>query len=153
MLCVCRLDYEHYINGSLEKNKLPTRHPLNPFWVVQFRMIPLVLYNQLVVWPLVYLILLWPIWSKTHLSESEWSSRYGIWTLPPAWLALAIISDQMWYWSHRLMHGERLGRGWYRESLVGSRNCEALDFSMVAFIPQNFSAVCLETLSPYAPYC
>lgn len=77
---------------------------LNPFWVVQFRMIPLVLYNQLVVWPLVYLILLWPIWSKTHLSESEWSSRYGIWTLPPAWLALAIISDQMWYWSHRLMH-------------------------------------------------
>lgn len=109
-----KMDYDHYRRGSLETHKLPTRHPLVPFWLVQLRMIPLVLYNQLVVWPLVYLFLLWPIWAHTHVSEVEWSKRFGWWTIFPAWLVLAVISDQMWYWSHRFMHVPFAWKHWHR---------------------------------------
>ena len=97
-LLFMKMDYEHYTLGQLSIMKLPTRHPLKPFWEVQLRMIPLVFYNQLVVWPLMYLLILWPIWSQTHISEGEWSKRFGWWSLPLSWFALAIISDQMWYW-------------------------------------------------------
>ena len=97
-LIYMKMDYDHYTAGTLSAHKLPTRHPLKPFWEVQLRMIPLVLYNQLVVWPLMYLLFIWPIWSQTHISEVEWSQRFGWWSLPVVWLLLAVISDQMWYW-------------------------------------------------------
>jgi hypothetical protein len=40
------LDYQHYRANMLNEKKLPTRHPLVPFWESQTHMIPVILYNQ-----------------------------------------------------------------------------------------------------------
>lgn len=65
-------DYRNWKAGRLESSKLPSRHPLHPFWWSQLRMVPLVLYNQLVVWPLVNLLLCWPQWAVTERPLSYW---------------------------------------------------------------------------------
>lgn len=94
-------DYRNYKSNTLEKAKLPSRHPLDPFWYSQLRMVPLVLYNQCVVWPLVHVLFLWPQWVRNEKTVEHFGGWPGtIATL----LFLMFISDQMWYWSHRLMH-------------------------------------------------
>lgn len=106
-LLYMRLDYEHYMRGSLygPSAKLPSRHPLRPFWAVQLRMVPLVLFNQCVVWPLVSLAVVWPLWARTNTSAL--GDVLGGWragALLPAFLACMAASDQLWYWCHRLLH-------------------------------------------------
>lgn len=141
-LLFMKMDYDHYVQGTLSLSKLPTRHPLKPFWEVQLRMIPLVLYNQLVVWPLMYLLFIWPVWSQTHISESEWSRRYGWWSLPFAWLALAVISDQMWYW----LVEDRVVEG------CGERFTLPLTLStLLQGPPAHAHTLRLEALAPHAP--
>jgi sterol desaturase/sphingolipid hydroxylase (fatty acid hydroxylase superfamily) len=95
-------DYRNYKEGKLETSKLPSRHPMIPFWWSQIRMVPMVLYNQLVVWPLVFLLLIWPQWVISQRTAAEWPGGYP--SLIVSMLLLLLISDQMWYWSHRLMH-------------------------------------------------
>lgn len=99
-------DYRHYRAATLESAKLPTRHPLKPFWPSQLRMLPLVLYNQCVVWPLTSLLLVWPQWSMARGS-------YG-WLTLPVMLLLMLVSDQMWYAVHRAMHTPFAWRHWHK---------------------------------------
>lgn len=120
-------DYKRYKAQRLEADKLPSRHPvhvspvptdadglvpvsccglrllrLQPFWYSQLFMVPLVLYNQLVVWPLVSLLVVWPQWAQNRVARADW---VGGWPgVIGSLVALMIVSDQMWYWSHRLMH-------------------------------------------------
>lgn len=103
-------DYKNYKAGQLEKNKLISRHPLDPFWWSQLRMVPLVLYNQLVVWPLVMLLLVWPQWVMNMRSFDA----FGWWGFFPVLIGLMLISDQMWYWSHRFMHTPYAWKHWHR---------------------------------------
>ena len=122
-------DYMCYTKGTLEVVKLPSRHALltNPepddalgadgllplygglfrvpvFWYTQLFMVPLVLFNQVIVWPLVSLIVVWPTWAVRHADcvSGRWG-WYGLGAVA-ALIPLMLISDQMWYWSHRLMH-------------------------------------------------
>jgi sterol desaturase/sphingolipid hydroxylase (fatty acid hydroxylase superfamily) len=123
-------DYNAYRAGKLKALKLPTRHPVDaapaeamspgvdpvsptpahwpilfgirmpPFWYSQLFMCPLVLFNQLVVWPLVSLLVVWPQWARNYRPLADWT-----WAeLLPTMVVLFLISDVMWYWSHRLMH-------------------------------------------------
>jgi len=106
-LLYMRLDYQHYTQAQLygPSVKLPSRHPLRPFWHSQLRMVPLVLFNQCVVWPLVSLLLVWPLWARTNTSAL--GDPLGGWRLAalvPAFLACMAASDQLWYWCHRLLH-------------------------------------------------
>lgn len=117
-------DYNCWKKGTLENEKLPSRHPIqeapiapptgfngkipllfgkylpvDPFWYSQLFMVPLVLYNQLVVWPLVSLLIVWPQWQQNWVSLNEWPGGYiGVFA---SLIGLMLISDQMWYWSHR----------------------------------------------------
>lgn len=102
-------DYRNYCAGLLEKQKLPSRHPLVPFWRSQLHMVPLVLYNQLVVWPLVFMLLIWPQWAMNERTVSEWG-----WWSAPALVGLMLVSDQMWYWSHRFMHTPYAWKAWHK---------------------------------------
>jgi sterol desaturase/sphingolipid hydroxylase (fatty acid hydroxylase superfamily) len=126
-------DYDAYSRGALEAEKLPSRHPihLSPlpdgaadkarrlplfsdwlplalcprvsvFWYTQLFMVPLVLVNQCVVWPLVSLLVVVPTWSRTATSLSAWGP-WGAGALAAA-LPIMLVSDQLWYWGHRLMH-------------------------------------------------
>jgi len=105
--------------------KLPSRHPVHeaedgaaggwvaralaaatgrapsPFVYNHAMMVPLVLYNQLVVWPLVSLALVWPAWAPAHAPPAAWSSPAA---LAAAFVACMLASDALWYASHRLMH-------------------------------------------------
>lgn len=122
-LLYMRLDYVHYVNRRLygPDVKLPSRHPMVPFWRSQLRMVPLVLFNQCVVWPLVSLLLVWPLWARTNTSSP--AAPLGGWSLAqlaPALLACLFVSDLQWYWSHRLLHvrslaGLKLWRDCHRE--------------------------------------
>jgi sterol desaturase/sphingolipid hydroxylase (fatty acid hydroxylase superfamily) len=94
------IDYTNYRRKALEREKLPSRHPLAPFWPSQLFMVPLVFYNQLVVWPLTSLLVVWPIWAQRVTPAAAWSWPGGVATA----VCLMLISDQMWYWCHRLMH-------------------------------------------------
>jgi sterol desaturase/sphingolipid hydroxylase (fatty acid hydroxylase superfamily) len=97
-------DYKHYQSKQLEALKLPTRHPLAPFWKSQLSMVPAVLFNELVVWPLVSLLVIAPQWSANY-DAVWWSDR---WYLTPfAFIGCLLVSDFMWYWSHRLLHLRR----------------------------------------------
>jgi len=102
-------DYRNYKARLLESKKLPSRHPLDPFWWSQLRMVPLVLYNQVVVWPLVSLVLIWPQWALNEKTAGEWG-----WKAFPALIILMLISDQMWYWSHRFMHTPYAWKHWHK---------------------------------------
>lgn len=108
-------DYNEYKLRRLEQAKLPTRHPVHeqqsdslkfmgvewsPFVYNQLFMVPVVLYNQLVVWPLVSLLLVWPQWAQNHRPPSAWTTPELVLTF----ITCMLVSDQMWYWSHRLMH-------------------------------------------------
>lgn len=104
-------DYANYKAHQLEQHKLPSRHPLDPFWWSQLRMVPLVLYNQLVVWPLVMLLLVWPQWM---LNMRPIEAFGGYWGAIPIMVGLMVISDQMWYWSHRFMHTPYAWRHWHK---------------------------------------
>jgi sterol desaturase/sphingolipid hydroxylase (fatty acid hydroxylase superfamily) len=117
-------DYKRYKEGTLEHDKLPSRHPvhaapvavgsdgripflgglvrLSPFWYAQLFMVPLVLFNQLVVWPLVSLLVVWPQWAQNRVAVADWPGGWA--GILGSLLGLMFISDQMWYWSHRLMH-------------------------------------------------
>jgi hypothetical protein len=106
-LVYMRRDYELYAAGELygPKHKLPSRHPLIPFWRSQLRMVPAVLFNQLVVWPLVSLLLIWPIWGRTNTSTLD--APLGGWSVPalvPTFVGLMFVSDWLWYWCHRFLH-------------------------------------------------
>ena len=125
-------DYRAMRAGALATAKLPSRHPIQrsalpassllpdgtallwsgvlpaalcprvgPFWHSQLFMVPLVLFNQCVVWPLVSLLVVWPAWAGRDGSVAAWGGWPG--TLA-AMVALMLVSDQLWYWSHRLMH-------------------------------------------------
>lgn len=101
------LDYQHLSRGDLygPSVKLPSRHPLKPFWRSQLHMVPLVLFNQCIVWPLVSLTLIWPIWGRTNTSTV--SSPLGGWSLGPlvaVFVVNMVLSDTLWYWCHRLLH-------------------------------------------------
>ena len=106
-------DYASYSRGTLESDKLPSRHPihespvvlapgasthrlwglnLSTFWYSQLFMVPLVLFNQLVVWPLVSMLLVWPQWAMGYRPLADWS--WG--GLLGSAVALILISDQMW---------------------------------------------------------
>lgn len=72
------------------------------FWYSQLFMVPLVLFNQLVVWPLVSLLCIVPTWARTAAPLGAWGP-WGVGALATM-LPLMLVSDQLWYWSHRLMH-------------------------------------------------
>ena len=129
-------DYASFRRGTLEADKLPSRHPIHVlpplprgapppdsagrlqlwpgllpaalaprvpvFWYTQLAMVPLVLFNQLVVWPLVSLLVVWPLWARRDAAEAPGAWPWAA-TLP-ALAGLMLVSDQLWYWSHRLMH-------------------------------------------------
>ena len=105
-------DYRHHAAGALARVKLPSRHPLEPFWWSQLRMVPLVLYNQLVVWPLVMLAVLWPTWAARE--APVWGPGGWGWATLPSLVALMLVSDQLWYWSHRAMHTPYAWRHWHK---------------------------------------
>ena len=101
------LDYKLFKAKTLYtgKDKLPTRHPLIPFWRSQLKMVPGVLFNQCVVWPLVSFLLIWPIWARTNTSSLQ--APLGGWPvskLIPTFLVLMFLSDYFWYWCHRFLH-------------------------------------------------
>jgi sterol desaturase/sphingolipid hydroxylase (fatty acid hydroxylase superfamily) len=50
---------------------------VSPFWYAQLFMVPLVLFNQLVVWPLVSLLVVWPQWARRHRTVEEWVAGVG----------------------------------------------------------------------------
>ena len=105
-------DYASYVRGTLETDKLPSRHPIHesptgeakhyllgvevsPFWYSQLFMVPIVLYNQLVVWPLMSLLFVWPQWAQHQpgFIGSDWS-----WVGFVCCFAVCMmISDQMWW--------------------------------------------------------
>lgn len=94
-------DYQAYKAKELAQRKLPTRHPLVPFWESQLTMVPCVLWNELVVWPITSLIFIAPHWSRNY--NPEWWSEHWYLGLPVAIVCL-LVSDFLWYWSHRLLH-------------------------------------------------
>jgi sterol desaturase/sphingolipid hydroxylase (fatty acid hydroxylase superfamily) len=102
-------DYYNYSRGQLEFTKLPSRHPMVPFWYSQIHMVPLVLFNQLIIWPLVFLVFIWPTWV---INEKPWETLG--WYNIPLLLALMFVSDQMWYWSHRFMHTPYAWKNWHK---------------------------------------
>ena len=65
--------------------------------IMQLKMVPLVLYNQLVVWPLISLLLINPIWEVTHVHMADWWWTHW-YLMIPMFLVLMITSDFMWYW-------------------------------------------------------
>lgn len=75
--------------------------PPSPFLYNQAMMVPLVLYNQLVVWPLVSMAVVWPAWAAAHAPASAWSSTGA---LAATFVVCILTSDLLWYASHRLMH-------------------------------------------------
>jgi hypothetical protein len=77
------------------------RPRVSVFWFSQLFMVPLVLFNQCVVWPLVSLLCVWPAWARRDGSLEAWG---GLLPAIAAMAALMLVSDQLWYWSHRLMH-------------------------------------------------
>lgn len=94
-------DYTAYKAKQLAATKLPTRHPLVPFWQSQLAMVPAVLFNELIVWPLVSLTAIAPLWSA-NLNPQWWGQH---WYLTPfAFIGCLLVSDFLWYWSHRLLH-------------------------------------------------
>lgn len=68
----------------------------------QLFMVPLVLYNQLVVWPLVSLLLVWPTWQAREAAcgVAAWPLAQQLALMVP----LMLVSDQLWYWAHRMLH-------------------------------------------------
>ena len=119
-------DYQNYLAGKLATAKLPSRHPLVPFWRSQLHMVPLVLYNQLVVWPLVQLLFLWPTWQSRQ--APVWGpGGWGWWTIP-CLLAGMLISDVLWYWSHRLMHVPFAWKHWHRMHHVAEQTAISATF-------------------------
>lgn len=84
-------------------------------------MVPLVLYNQLVVWPLMFLLFVWPQWSMNLTTTSEWG-----WKMIPGVVVLLLISDQMWYWSHRLMHTSYCWKAYHRMHHIAEQTGESL---------------------------
>jgi len=79
----------------------PLRPRVSVFWFSQLFMVPLVLFNQCVVWPLVSLLCVWPAWARRDGTLEAWG---GLLPALGAMVALMLVSDQLWYWSHRLMH-------------------------------------------------
>ena len=119
-------DYTNYRAGALARAKLPSRHPLEPFWWSQLRMVPLVLYNQLVVWPLVMLLLLWPTWAARE--APVWGAGGWGWATLPALLALMLVSDQLWYWAHRSMHLPFAWKHWHKMHHVAEQTAISATF-------------------------
>ena len=126
-LAYMRLDYTNYVARTLHgkgpaATKLPTRHPLIPFWWSQLRMVPLVLFNQLVVWPLVSLLVVWPIWARaaTAASATRGDGAAATAALVVTALACFAAADTLWYWCHRFLHvrnacGVRVWRDCHRD--------------------------------------
>lgn len=135
-------DYRNYRAGTLERDKLPSRHPLAPFWWSQLRMVPLVLYNQCVVWPLVFLTLVWPQWAQNEKSVEAWSWPVAI----PALLAMMVVSDQMWYWGHRFMHTPYAWRHWHKMHHIAEQTA----ISATYVHPVEYAMFTLAMNLPYA---
>ena len=89
-------------------------------------MVPLVLYNQLVVWPLVNLVLLWPAWAAREAPVFG-AGGWGYATLPSL-LALMLVSDQLWYWSHRSMHLPFAWKHWHKMHHVAEQTAISATF-------------------------
>ena len=167
-LLYMRADFETFQRGGEEyfvKVKLPTRHPLtrNPggrageasslfglfprpstFWYSQLFMVPLVLFNQLIVWPLVSFLFIWPIWqqreAESGISSWSWAAQLG--TL----VSLMVVSDQLWYWAHRMLHLPLFWSWAHRDHHVAPQ--AALSATFVH--PLEYSLFCLAMQLPFA---
>ena len=49
------------------------------FWFSQLFMVPLVLFNQCIVWPLVSLLCIWPLWAGRDGSLAAWAACCPPW--------------------------------------------------------------------------
>jgi sterol desaturase/sphingolipid hydroxylase (fatty acid hydroxylase superfamily) len=99
----------HY-KKTLADHRLPTRHPMVPFWGSQLKMVPIVLYNQLVVWPLTHQLVVYPIYARRASTYEDW----GLWFIP-ALLFCMVVSDFMWYWGHVMLHTPYAWPRWHRD--------------------------------------
>ena len=166
-------DYSSWRRGTLESDKLPSRHPLTDsplpsslllpgatlrlfegllpawacprvsiFWYSQLFMVPLVLFNQCVVWPLASLLVVWPQWALA-------AGRGGAWGALPALAALApvlLVSDQLWYWAHRLMHTPWAWRHLHKMHHVAPQAA----ISATYVHPWEYTLFCLSVQLPFA---
>lgn len=162
-------DYNSWKRGTLETDKLPSRHPIHeppiapppgfngkipllfnkyfpvePFWYSQMYMVPLVLFNQLVVWPLVSFLFVWPQWEQNRVSLNEWPGGYI--SVFASLIGLMLISDQMWYWSHRLMHVPWCWKYLHRMHHVAPQSA----ISATYVHPLEYTLFCIAMQLPYA---
>jgi len=84
---------------------------LSPFWFSQLFMCPLVLFNQFIIWPVISLFIIWPQWARHYRPIETWSSNTELIIYA---IILFLISDTMWYWSHRLMHVPWFWKHWHK---------------------------------------
>ena len=75
--CLCQLLV--HASSSLCTKLLLTCSYSRSFWQTQLRMIPLILFNQLVIWPLVSLLVIWPLWARNlaNMPAMEGITRIG----------------------------------------------------------------------------
>lgn len=133
-------DYRNHAANQLTRAKLPTRHPLEPFWKEQLRMVPLVLFNQLVVWPCTWYVYQWRLWEASS-TAAEWP----LWALLPAGLALTLVSDAMWYWAHRWMHTRWAWRALHRMHHVAPQS----SISATYVHPVEYFLWCVSISTPF----
>jgi sterol desaturase/sphingolipid hydroxylase (fatty acid hydroxylase superfamily) len=107
-------------------------------------MVPLVLFNQLIVWPLVSLLIIWPIWQQREAESgiSSWSWIAQLGTL----VSLMVVSDQLWYWAHRMLHLPMFWSWAHRDHHVAPQ--AALSATFVH--PLEYSLFCLAMQLPFA---
>jgi len=165
--------------ARLHASKLPSRHPLtrrphlpgeragaagaerplpllfglvrcDVFWFSQLFMVPLVLFNQLVVWPLVSLLVVWPLWQRREVLAGEGdASSVARWPLGAQLAALAplmLVSDQLWYWAHRMLHLPQFWAWAHRDHHVAPQ--AALSATYVH--PLEYALFCLAMQLPFA---
>lgn len=136
------IDYKNHADGTLEKKKLPSRHPMVPFWESQFGMIPLVLFNQMFVWTMILMFIIWPIWMTNQRTVGE----YWGWTIVPVFMVCSLISDQMWYWGHRFMHTRYAWIHWHKMHHIAPQSA----ISATYVHPVEYGMFCFSMLLPFA---
>jgi hypothetical protein len=110
----------------------------------QLHMVPLVLYNQLVVWPLVSLLLVWPTWQAR-----EAASGVGAWPAAAQGallVALMLVSDHLWYWAHRMLHLPAFWSWAHREHHAAPQSAISATFVH----PIEYALFCLAMQLPFA---
>lgn len=138
-------DYSNYKARRLNLAKLPTRHPLEPFWREQLRMLPLVLFNQLCVWPTVTYVYQWRLWEATATAARPFWEWAGLLSMVPALIGLTLVSDFIWYWAHRWMHTRWAWRALHKMHHVAPQ--AALSATYVH--PVEYSLWCISISTPF----